>query len=167
MGDWHEYFEDFPEENPANYLNGRYDPEGVRRDRGRREKLAEEQAKLDGSISHMIRDGQTREKANRDAERVLEDDCVLTPEYIDEVWSRVIARAGEPFETITGKPFTYAVNGRVLTTSRTAFGLSQSDFSRALRLVPLDGPGEITGLVRGSAYIWAILHDARIRQHEW
>lgn len=29
MGDWSEYFEDFPEENPANYdKRGRYDPNG-------------------------------------------------------------------------------------------------------------------------------------------
>lgn len=29
MGDWSEYFEDFPEENPANYdKQGRYDPTG-------------------------------------------------------------------------------------------------------------------------------------------
>lgn len=26
MGEWSEYFEDFPEENPANWIDGRYDP---------------------------------------------------------------------------------------------------------------------------------------------
>jgi hypothetical protein len=26
MGNWSEYFEDFPEENPANWVNGRFDP---------------------------------------------------------------------------------------------------------------------------------------------
>lgn len=26
MGEWSEYFEDFPEENPANWVNGRFDP---------------------------------------------------------------------------------------------------------------------------------------------
>jgi len=30
MGEWSDYFEDFPEENPANYdENGRYDPNGT------------------------------------------------------------------------------------------------------------------------------------------
>jgi hypothetical protein len=32
MGEWSDYFEDFPEENPANYdENGRYDPNGTQR----------------------------------------------------------------------------------------------------------------------------------------
>lgn len=26
MGEWSEYFEDFPEENSANYVNGRFSP---------------------------------------------------------------------------------------------------------------------------------------------
>ncbi|MDA0115905.1 hypothetical protein OH457_21955 [Vibrio sp. 2art] len=29
MGEWSEYFEDYPEENPANYLNGSFDPIGA------------------------------------------------------------------------------------------------------------------------------------------
>lgn len=39
MGEWSEYFEDFPEENPASYdENGRFDPNGVlRREQTRRE----------------------------------------------------------------------------------------------------------------------------------
>ncbi|MDT4887430.1 hypothetical protein FQZ97_1238840 [compost metagenome] len=32
MGEWSDYFEDFPEENPANYdESGRYDPNGIQR----------------------------------------------------------------------------------------------------------------------------------------
>lgn len=31
MGEWSEFFEDFPEENPANYVGGRFDPEGAQR----------------------------------------------------------------------------------------------------------------------------------------
>ncbi|MGL6475351.1 hypothetical protein ACSZNN_10545 [Aeromonas hydrophila] len=32
MGEWSDYFEDLPEENPANYdENGRYDPNGTQR----------------------------------------------------------------------------------------------------------------------------------------
>jgi len=31
MGDWSEYFEDFPEENPANWVGDRYDPAGAER----------------------------------------------------------------------------------------------------------------------------------------
>ena len=29
MGEWSEYFEDFPEENPANYVGSRFDPKGA------------------------------------------------------------------------------------------------------------------------------------------
>ena len=31
MGEWSEYFEDFPEENPANWVNGRFDPAAAAR----------------------------------------------------------------------------------------------------------------------------------------
>jgi hypothetical protein len=37
----------------------------------------------------------------------------------------------------------------------------------AYRHVPLEGPGELAGLVRGQSYIWAILHDTRIRKKDW
>ena len=39
MGDWSDYFEEFPEENPANYDEyGNYDPNGeLRRERKRME----------------------------------------------------------------------------------------------------------------------------------
>jgi hypothetical protein len=30
MGDWSDYFEDFPEENPANQINGTYYPPNSR-----------------------------------------------------------------------------------------------------------------------------------------
>lgn len=28
MGEWSDYFEDFPDENPANYVGNRFDPQG-------------------------------------------------------------------------------------------------------------------------------------------
>jgi hypothetical protein len=33
MGEWSEYFEDFPEENPANCVNGQFDPNAAARQR--------------------------------------------------------------------------------------------------------------------------------------
>lgn len=33
MGEWSEYSEDFPEEDEANYVNGRFDPTGARTQR--------------------------------------------------------------------------------------------------------------------------------------
>ena len=61
MGEWSEYFEDFPEENPANWINGRYDPQ-ARPPEGRRkaevfrkrEKLAREQAEVNAEIRRII-----------------------------------------------------------------------------------------------------------------
>jgi len=167
MGDWYEHFQDFPEENPANYLNGRFDPEGVRRERERLEKLERDQARLDASIATMIRDAQERGRANRNAERALEENSPLSQAYVDEIWARISAVAGQPFTTFTGKHFTYSVAGTELTTSRTPLGISQADFMRALRVVPIESPSEIVEHVRNAAYVWAILHDARVRQQEW
>jgi hypothetical protein len=54
MGDWSDYFEDFPEENPANYVNGRFDPQGAAASRGQKARLAAEQTKLDAEIQEII-----------------------------------------------------------------------------------------------------------------
>lgn len=41
MGEWSEYFEDFPEANPANYdKNGHFDPNGVLRREQTQQELA-------------------------------------------------------------------------------------------------------------------------------
>lgn len=50
MGEWSDYFEDFPEENPANYdKGGRFDPNGdLRRER---EKVEHANKKLDEIIN--------------------------------------------------------------------------------------------------------------------
>jgi hypothetical protein len=85
----------------------------------------------------------------------------------DTLWLRIRACEGQEFATISGKPFTYEVAGNILITSRTSFNLAKSDFEKALSLVPIGGPGEISNLVRGSAYVWALLHDKRIRKLDW
>ena len=41
MSEWAEYFEDFPEENPANYVNGRFDPLEAKRQRAMKQKNEE------------------------------------------------------------------------------------------------------------------------------
>lgn len=60
MGEWSEYFEDFPEENPANWINGRFDPEGARRAHQQAEVLAQSQAELNSTIRRMIDEGNRR-----------------------------------------------------------------------------------------------------------
>ena len=86
---------------------------------------------------------------------------------IDQVWTRIRSLAGEIFHTKTGEPFTYSVDGNNLVPSRTEYTISQGDFGKALALVPLDGPGQINDIVRGPAYIWGILHDARVLDQDW
>lgn len=60
MGEWSDYFEDFPEENPANWVNGRFDPEGVRRAHQRADALAQSQADLNSTVRRMIDEGNRR-----------------------------------------------------------------------------------------------------------
>lgn len=86
---------------------------------------------------------------------------------IDEVWRRIEVEAGGTFHTKTGVPLTYSVAGARLVTDRSDYPLHISDFAKALELVPIERPGMINTLVRGPGYIWAILHDARIRQADW
>src|SRR5690606_30680488 len=86
---------------------------------------------------------------------------------IDELWVRLRGFEGDEFETKSGKPFTYEINGAVLRPSRTDYNLSKAEFEKALALVPFDGPGAITQTIRGPAYVWAVLHDKRVRQRNW
>ncbi len=70
MGEWSEYFEDFPEENPANWVNGRFDPATAARQREIEEsnrKVAEESNLLQQKMEKMAADAK-RNAAQRDAE---------------------------------------------------------------------------------------------------
>ena len=67
MGEWSEYFEDFPEENEANWVNGRFDPKSAAELRAQEAnallasaKTSEETAKLKATIAKMIEDGNAR-----------------------------------------------------------------------------------------------------------
>ena len=53
MGEWSEYFEDFPEENPANWVNGQFDPKGAEAQRASQQKVAQDQARLDAEIARI------------------------------------------------------------------------------------------------------------------
>lgn len=86
---------------------------------------------------------------------------------IDTVWARLKRLQGEPFETKTGKPFTFEISGNIFHSSRTNHNLTKTDFAKVLELSPVVGPGDISNLVRGSAYIWAVLNDRRVRGQDW
>jgi hypothetical protein len=79
------------------------------------------------------------------------------------VWERITAHAGERFATKTGLPFTYQVHGDSVVPDRTRYRLHASNFRKAHALLSLSGPGEINALVRGPAYVWAVLTDRRIQ----
>jgi len=83
------------------------------------------------------------------------------------VWSRIVNHVGDGFATKMGLDFTYDVDGDRLVTSRTAYPLSRANFEAAYEHVPFDGPGDISTTIRGPAYVWAILHDPRIRGSDW
>lgn len=85
---------------------------------------------------------------------------------IDAVWDRIEARAGEAFTQVRGARFTYRVAGGHVVPDRTVQQIPRSQFARALKLVPLSGPGEVQNL-RVPSYIYAILMDPRIRAGEW
>jgi len=58
MGEWSEYFEDFPEENQANYVAGGFDPAGADAQRKAEQaaalKLRTEQQQLDAEIAAIV-----------------------------------------------------------------------------------------------------------------
>ncbi len=84
-----------------------------------------------------------------------------------EVWRRIVAYAGESFKTKRQLVFTYEVEGEFFYPSRTDYQISKTNFETAFKMVPLEGPGPLSNLVRGSSYVWAVLHDERISQGQW
>jgi len=58
MGEWSDYFEDFPEENQANYVSERFDPAGATAQREGQQKAAvklrKEQQQLDAEIAAIV-----------------------------------------------------------------------------------------------------------------
>jgi Na+-transporting methylmalonyl-CoA/oxaloacetate decarboxylase gamma subunit len=58
MGEWSEYFEDLPEENPANYVDGRFEPQTANAQREAKQnasrKLRSEQQRLDAEIEAIV-----------------------------------------------------------------------------------------------------------------
>jgi hypothetical protein len=63
MGEWSEYFEDFPEENPAKYATGKLDPRLADAQREAQQKAARkasnEQQQLDTEIAAIVRKHRT------------------------------------------------------------------------------------------------------------
>jgi len=83
------------------------------------------------------------------------------------IWNQIIELNGQQFRLIRGDPFTYEVIGNSLIPSRAKQTISRSDFEKAFTMVPISGPGKIRDLVRGSSYVWAVLHDERVSRGLW
>lgn len=54
MGEWSDYFEDFPEENPGNYVGNQYNPEGAKALAKQQAQVAHAQANLNAEISAIV-----------------------------------------------------------------------------------------------------------------
>ena len=79
------------------------------------------------------------------------------------VWTRILKHQGEVFYTVTNKELTYHVIDNAVLTNRTNYPINKSQFIKAYEIGDLQGPGQISNLVRGSSYVFAILTDSRIR----
>jgi len=85
----------------------------------------------------------------------------------DEIWKRIKSHEGEAFRTKRDFEFIYKIRGNAFHCSRTDYLLARSNFKKGYAHVPLDGPGLINHIVRGPAYVWAVLHDPRITLGAW
>lgn len=83
--------------------------------------------------------------------------------FFDDCWNRIIQHAGESFHTKRGLHFKYSIKGNLLLPSRTDYQISKKDLEKVFKMGRLKGPGVISNEIRGSAYVWAIMHDSRIR----
>src|SRR5689334_23721137 len=79
----------------------------------------------------------------------------------DVVWQRIVALQGDTFHQKTGKPFRYAISGGCVVPSTTNRQLPRSQFARAYKRRPLQGPGQLQDL-QGPSYLFAILTDPRV-----
>lgn len=84
--------------------------------------------------------------------------------YFDDCWNRIVENEGEQFHTKRNLPFKYKIKSATVIPSRTDYSISKKDFETVFKLGRVKGPGIISNEVRGPAYVWAIMHDERIRQ---
>jgi hypothetical protein len=63
MGEWSEYFEDFPEENPANWVDGRFASRLAAERRQAEQRFQEAQSKANAELHGMIAEAKRKTKA--------------------------------------------------------------------------------------------------------
>ena len=85
----------------------------------------------------------------------------------EEVWERILAHQGDTFHTKRNLAFTYKIQNGVLIPNRAKQLIGKSEFKKVYEIVPLVSLTPINKVVRGSSYVWAILHDKRISKGDW
>ncbi len=79
------------------------------------------------------------------------------------IWAKIKANEGVLFYTKTKLPFTYQIVNECVVPDRTNYPIAKTEFEKASKVEYLTGPGQINNLVRGPAYVYAILTDPRIK----
>jgi len=87
----------------------------------------------------------------------------MTNNSFTTIWTRIQSHEGESFKTVRGLEFTYKMADDAFYPSRTRYRISKSHFQKAYEMMPASGAGEISQVVRGPSYVWAVLNDLRIR----
>ncbi|QSB02476.1 hypothetical protein JWZ98_05915 [Methylomonas sp. EFPC1] len=102
MGDWSDYFEDFPEENPANQVDGHYHPNGAAINMARaaaRAKQENEQAALDAEIKLII-----EKHSKRKVEEKPAGLTIAKLKYLDKLHERAEELAGYLLSRLSSTP---------------------------------------------------------------
>lgn len=88
----------------------------------------------------------------------------------ESAWDRIKSHQGEGFETVTGLPFTYEVEGAGIWFFREGRRinrkLTRTQAEVAIARCPLTTTTEIKDLM-DYTYLFALLRDARIRDEAW
>ena len=77
MGEWSEYFEDFPEENPANWVGGHFDSQLARRLREEQAERERRQTEANAEIYRLIANARWKAEKERRARKA---ECLLHTE---------------------------------------------------------------------------------------
>ena len=80
---------------------------------------------------------------------------------MNDFWNLIQANEGNTFKTVTGLEFTYKVIGNYIITSRTNRHLAKSNFEKAILMRPKN-PSDMSNLIQGSSYVYAILNELNL-----
>lgn len=75
MGEWSEYFEDFPEENSANWVNGKFDPQQAQHVRSMEAKLIEQHRATNFEVNKLRAKAKLDFIKHKQQSLMLVEDC--------------------------------------------------------------------------------------------